>query len=320
MSAIIDFDLLYKGMRNFHFVDQDDEIQALKKSVYGHWHQFARLSSVLWFAHMKKAPPRNKKCASVSNDFGDLWGMEFDEWAKTRARDLFPERKPFPSIRTYSSSTEIASEERVIVVPMTILRSSLLKQFKAFLNTEHPGNLLNVLETAHSAKYRIHTKMYRDTVLENERLVLIYRLLYPETPVWVIADRLQLAPSNKVRDEGFHIRESRKQDFARLNSVGGRYLYKARRRLLNLERGSFPNAEEIDVSQREQPFGRALHPEFVKQTELTMKRRSRWQKWLWNEYKWELEHTVKERNPYNTVPDAVEDMVPFLSGKPYVPV
>ena len=287
----------YKGVPGLRSPRQEEEIQALKDSIYGHWYQFARLSPVLWFAHKNSAVPRNKKVAEVSRDFGNLWSLNFEMWARKFARSLFPERRAFPTITPYTGTRSIQRDERVIVVPMSIRRLTLMRQFRQFLNEEHPNNALNVLQTAHTAKYKIHTKLFRDAVLKNERLVLIYRMLYPETPVWVIADRLQLAPSNNVRDEGFHISWNRKEDFARLNSVGGRHLYKARRRVLNLERGSFPNASDIDVSVREQPFGRELHPEFAHKTALTMEWKSPWQKWLRKEYGAEISHTVGLRNP-----------------------
>lgn len=308
-------DYIYKGMPRFSRPSQDEEIEALKDSVYGYWYQFARLSAVLWFAHMKSATPRNRGIAKVSKDFGDLWRMNFDTWARKNARELFPERRDFQRIESYTPRRQIKSDERVIVVPMSIRRSSLMKQFKEFLNDEHPNNALNVLRTAHTAKYKIHTKMYREHVLDNERLVLVYRMLYPDTPIWVIADRLQLAPSNTVRFDGFHIRANRKLDFDRLNSVGGRYLYKARRRLLNLERGSFPNASDIDVSTREQPFGRELHPQFVRQTELMVEKKSPWQKWLWREYHAEIIHEVQRRNPRDGRGRSNSDWERFISGR-----
>jgi hypothetical protein len=302
-------------MPNFFRPTQDEEIEALKGSVYGYWYQFARLSPVLWFAHVMSAIPRNRSIAKVSKDFGDLWRMNFEAWAKKNARVLFPEQRDFQRIEPYTPRRQIKPDERVIVVPMSIRRSTLMKQFKQFLNDEHPNNELNVLRTAHTARYKIHTKMYRDHVLDNERLVLIYRMLYPDTPIWVIADRLQLAPSNKVRFDGFHIRHNRKDDFDRLNSVGGRYLYKARRRLLNLERGSFPNASDIDVSAREQPFGRDLHPEFIRQTQLMAEKPSAWHKWLWREYHAEILHEVQLRNPRDGRGCSPADWERFISGK-----
>jgi hypothetical protein len=308
-------EFIYKGMPKFSRPSQDEEIQALKASIYGYWYQFARLSPVLWFAHVNAASPRNRTIGKVSKDFGDLWQMDFEMWAKRYARSLFPEQQDFQKIEPYSPRRQIKLDERVIVVPMSIRRSSLMAQFKQFLNDEHPNNELNVLRTAHTARYKIHTKMYRDHVLDNERLVLIYRMLYPDTPIWVIADRLQLAPSNKVRFDGFHIRNNRKEDFDRLNSVGGRYLYKARRRLLNLERGSFPNASEIDVSAREQPFGRELHPEFVRKTQLMVDKPSAWKKWLGREYHAEILHEVQRRNPRDGRGCSSGDWEMFASGK-----
>jgi hypothetical protein len=126
---------------------------------------------------------------------------------------------------------------------------------------------------------------------------------------------LQLSPANKVRDEGFHIRANKKECFARLNSIGGRHLYKAKRRIMNLELGSFPNASDLDEP-HDIPFGKSGHEDYValtygrKGTEKTV-----WRKWLEKEYFTVLEQVVIKRNRVKTPMLTNRDVKNFLSGK-----
>lgn len=154
---------------------------------------------------------------------------------------------------------------------------------------------------------------FRRNVLEIERLVFVYKTLYPDAQLWVIADRLQLAPNNRVRDDRFL--GAKKTAYNRLNSIAGRHLYKAKRRVLHVERGSFPNATDITRSNRVQPFGRAIHPEFVLATEGDGLQKSEWQQWLHTEYHGWLIREVLKRNHIDRDTVAMDTVPDFLSGK-----
>jgi hypothetical protein len=309
----------YKGIPDLQKFSQEEEIRALEKSVYGEWYEFARLSPVLWCAHRYDLKIQSAALRQVASDFGNVWSGSFYSWAKLNARNLFPEQQPYDAIEILQPVEQrffIPTPTKfAITVPMTIRRQTLLKQFRALLDEHHLGRKLEVLKVSHTAKYKIHTRQFRKNVLENERLVLIYRWLYPKTPMWVIADRLQLSPANKVRDEGFHIRANKKECFSRLNSIGGRHLYKAKRRVMNLELGSFPNATDLDEP-HEMPFGKSRHEDYValtlgkKGTEKTV-----WRKWLEKEYFRVIERVVLDRNRVKTPMLTDKDVKNFLSGK-----
>jgi hypothetical protein len=188
-----------------------------------------------------------------------------------------------------------------------------MPQIINFLGQYHPGRELDVIESAHTARYKLHTMRFRRNVLEIERLVYVYKTLYPDAQLWLIADRLQLAPNNKVRDDRFL--GAKQASYNRLNSIAGRHLYKAKRRILHVERGSFPNATDIEVSDRIQPFGRVMNSEYMNATHEDRIEKSEWQKWLYNEYHVWLVREVLKRNHIDRDTVEMSSVADFLSGK-----
>ena len=238
-------------------------------------------------------------------------------WSQKFARSLFAEAKHFDLVSRYDPSNphdDISLDDYLILaIPLTVPRSYLIPQILNFLGKYHPGRELDVLETAHTAKYKLSTLLFRRPVLEVERLVFIYKTLYPETQLWVIADRLKLAPNNLIRDDRFS--EAKKVAINRLNSVAGRHLYKAKRRILNVERGSFPNFSEVDISSRKQFFGREFNAEFKQATIGTEGEICEWRQWIFIEYHPWLVREVLKRNNFDKDKVVLSSVADFLSGK-----
>lgn len=80
------------------------------------------------------------------------------------------------------------------------------------------------------------------------------------------------------------------------DAVTGRYYYKARFTLLNLERDSFPNYSSIEVSSRKQPFGTEHQKDFRAATEDCKNGAlSEWTQWLYTAYMDDLKREVIHR-------------------------
>lgn len=307
----------YKGLTH-KFAGIKTESIGLRDSIYWDWYNTARLSKIFWFAHTRGVLPKDKLLKNVCKDFvGAIAQGVFVVWAKKFARSLFAEAKHYDLVFRYDPSNppdEISLDEYLILaIPLTIPRSYLVPQVLNFLGQFHPGRELDVLETAHTAKYKLSTLLFRRPVLEVERLVFIYKTLYPDTQLWVIADRLKLAPNNLIRDDRFS--EAKKVAINRLNSVAGRHLYKAKRRILNVERGSFPNFSEVDISSRKQFFGREFNAEFKQATIGTEGEICEWRQWIFIEYHPWLVREVLKRNNYDKDKVVLSSVADFLSGK-----
>lgn len=308
----------YKGLDRLFNDGTVTDSRSLKDSIYWDWYQTIRLSKIVWFSHTRNVTPRDKSLAQVCRDFvGAVELGVFNVWAMKFAASLFAETKNFDLVTRYDPMNppdETTLENSLILaIPLNIPRAYLMPQIINFLGQYHPGRELDVIESAHTARYKLHTMRFRRNVLEIERLVYVYRTLYPNVQLWMIADRLQLAPNNMVRDDSFY--SVKENVYNRLNSIAGRHLYKARRRILHVERGSFPNAEEITISDRVQPFGREMNPEFLFATEGSESETSEWQKWLHNEYHGLLVREVLKRNHIDRDTVDMDTISDFLTGK-----
>jgi hypothetical protein len=290
----------FKGFPGYSRPNLHQEARDAEETVYYWWWRFLRLSPVIWFAHSRDVLPKDERIAQVIKDFGDLSTRGFTPWWLDTGRNLFSE-----SIRPERVSVlDLANlqdqqffEDRLYVeIPLNIRKQTIVSQLKQLLNERHEGRYLDLAATS-TAQYALFTKRYRMRVLETEYWVMLYRLLYPKTTVWQIGDRLQISPSFKVRgvDNKAH-HNVKNNPMSRLNSLTGRFLYKARFTTLNAERGIFPSSKLIELGERYQPFGLKLQTEYRQATESNGKEVSEWQQCLSDLYKTELRLKIMRSN------------------------
>jgi len=287
----------FKGLPKF--VSQNDEMEAreAEDTLYYWWWEFVRLSPVLWFAHETGFKPTDKAIANVAASFGDLRSDHFGKWWRTTGTNIFAESKrpskvkalDLQQLHEYSFDTA----KLYIEVPLNIRQQTIVKQFKALLSEKHDGRGLDL--AAHStAQFKLHSKKARMETLKNEYWVTLYRLLHPNIEVWRIGDRLQLAWQHRVRDDNGSIPNA---DKGPVNSVTGRFLYKGRFTLLNAERGSFPNADPIELSERHQPFGLKHQTDYRAATQDAKDgTECAYRKWLKEEYSLSLKNKIAQCN------------------------
>lgn len=288
----------FKGLPNFVAPNDAMEVADARKSIYYWWWRFARLSPVLWYARQSGTKPIDPSIAKVSEALGDVWKGRFGVWWRERGSKVFAETRRPSKVLPLDLETlhghSFDKEKLYVEVPLNIRRQTIISQFKKVLAEAHEGRALNL--AAHStAHLALHTKRYRLATIEREYWVLLYRLLYPNIEIWRIGDRLQVAPHLKVRDTNGDEMLKRKHA---LNAVTGRYYYKARFTLLNLERDSFPNFSEIEISSRKQPFGTEHQKAFRAEIENEHDALSAWSLWLRAEYMEELQNKVKFSIPH----------------------
>ena len=287
----------FKGFPNFAAATDEIEAKEAEATVYYWWWQFVRLSPVLWYAHETGIQPTDPTIANVVASFGDLRSSAFWKWWRTTGTNIFAESKRPSKVKALDLQQfheyRFDQTKLYIEVPLNIRQQTIVKQFKELLSTKHDGRALDL--AAHSnALYRLHTKRNRIPTLKNEYWATLYRLLNPNIEVWRVGDRLQLAPQYRVRNEDGSLPNTSKKP---MNALVGRFLYKGRFTLLNAERGSFPNANAIELSERYQPFGlkhqtdyRAATQDAKDGTECAYK------KWLKEEYAFNLKMEIVRRN------------------------
>ena len=236
--------------------------------------------------------------AEVYELAGDLKEDRFRRWWEDTGINLFVEAKRPPTVKTLDLQKlqEHRFKEKAIYleIPLTIRKETIQKQIREILNQTHEGRDLDVTENA-NAIFKLHTKRYRLRVVELEYWVLLYKLLYQDIKVWKIGDRLQLSPHLKLRGAERGIRFGDKR-FNQLNSLTGRYLYKARYTLAHAERRSFPNGSKIVVPENFMPFGERHDQAYRAAIGQIDGVESEWQKWLHDEYAVTLKYEITRRN------------------------
>ena len=237
-----------------------------------------RLSPVFWFASQTGHTPVQPQTAETFKRIGNL-DQNFVVWWRETGRYLFAEAKRPAKVERLELETlqehSFREDALILEIPMSIRKETILKQVKKLLAEVHEGRNLNLAATS-TAKLRLHTKRYRLRTLEIEYFVLLYKTLYPEIAIWQIGDRLRIAPQLRVRGVE---RGANERMFANMNSLAGRYLYKARFTLANVEQGIFPNAEPPEV-EMVMPFGEQLHAEYLAAIQDDGDKLSPWRKWL----------------------------------------
>ena len=298
--------LFFKGFEGFTRATEELEYKEASETVYYWWWRFMRLSPVFWFASQTGHMPIHPQTAETFKRIGNL-EQNFVVWWRETGRYIFAEAKRPAKVERLEIETlqehGFREDSLLLEIPLTIRKETIIKQVKKLLSEVHEGRELNLAATS-TAKLGLHTKRYRLRTLEIESLVLLYKMLYPEITIWKIGDRLRIAPQLRVRGSE---RGANERMFANMNSLTGRYLYKARFTLANVEQGIFPNAEPPEVEAL-MPFGDKLHAEYLTAIQEDGKKQSPWHKWLM-EMEWpELRSRIISKNYLSDVirfPDSI---------------
>ena len=288
----------YKGLPGFTRADDEILARDAEETVYRWWWEYLRLSPAFWFARQTGHSLVDPEMAKTYELAGDLKGANFRRWWEETGVNVFAEGRRPAKVKNLDLERlhEHSFKEKALYleVPLTIRKETIFKQLREMLNELHDGRDLDVTATA-NATFKLHTKRYRLRVIELEYWVLLYRLLYEDIKVWRIGDRLQLAPHLKLRTAERRL-ESRDKRFNQLNSLTGRYLYKARYTLAHVERKSFPNGGKIIVPEIFMPFGEKHHQEYLAAIGEIDGAESAWKTWLRDEYSTTLKYEIARRN------------------------
>jgi hypothetical protein len=252
---------------------------------------------VFWFARQEGKLPEDLQLAKVFLQAGDLLNNDFRKWWRTTGANLFVESKrPLKLRRVNETETQElypAGKSMLVEVPLNVTTRTLVRQFRELLAKTHGDQRVDVL--AHStAQWKLFTKRYNQQALENQYWVLIYRLLYPNIAAWRIGDRLQLSPGVKLRNINTQRWTDKNNPVTRMQSVVGRYIYKAQRAVANGEIGSFPNFNPVE--RPEMPFGNKANLFYLVMTECKGETYSPWQQWLHEQFHDELVSRIRRKN------------------------
>jgi hypothetical protein len=331
----------FKGILGF--TEGDEELLAKKaeESVYYWWWAFMCIHPVFWYARTKGVDPVDPKTCEIYKLAGDLSHHHFYQWWNETGRKVFAETNKIPEVSVIDllridEHPFKKAGHLYLDIPLDISRRKIMKEVRKKLDLFHEAQKLNVTKHS-SAKLKLYTKKYRLNTIKNEYWVLLYRMLHSKIRMWQIGDRLQLSPNLKVRgrlkDEIFGPKINR------LNSLTGRYYYKAQNTLNNLAFKEFPKYEGRDLGENYMPFGPEIHEDYLKCTKLVAERRpdikkrkteqekieeraaihSEFHQWLTDNFarqiKWEVIRRNNIENTFKNFSTKVHRKLPnFISG------
>lgn len=288
-----------------------------------------RLSPVYWYARTTGIAPVMSEIAENYEKAGNLNLISFNIWWNKHGKYVFEEAKRPAKLRLVNIDEpvehELYQKSILVEIPLTVTSKKIIRDLKALLNDiEHDVTGRNVIKLS-DASLKLKSKKFNLNTIEHERWVLIYRILHPDTPIWQIGDRLQLAPNNKVRGVDPGIFNRGKGPFATLQSLAGRSLYKARFARYHVERGSFPNYTRVAELNNVLPFGPKHHKEFLEATNETHRNEngkrvlnSPWQEHVKEEYAKDLMYRILRANrhdhQYVSDPKFKEQYADFIAG------
>jgi hypothetical protein len=264
----------FKGVLGF--TESDEELLAKKaeQSIYRWWWEFMRINPVFWYARTKGIEPTDPLVCEVLKLAGDLSHDNFYIWWNATGRGLFAEGKKIPEVtvinlQTIDKHPFKEKDSLYLDIPLTISRRKIIKEINKKLDKFHSSRSLDVAKHS-TARMALYTKKYRLNTVENEYWVLLYRMLHSKISMWQIGDRLRINPSLNLREQkGW----SQSKGFNRLNSLTGRYYYKARYVMNNMMFKEFPNYKKRDLNDNFMPFGPNYQDDFLKATKLVGDRR-----------------------------------------------
>lgn len=301
--------LFFKGLPGYTRIDDTITEDEARDTSYYWWWSFMQLSPVFWYAKQTGHKPSDPKVAETYEMVGDPFDGSFYKWWNTTGKAVFSEAKRPAKVRKVDLNQidriELYGKSVIVEIPLTIRKTTIISQLKKLLasveETEtdeplHAGRQLDLAATS-TAKLSLHTKRFNKTTLEREYWVMIYRLLYPKVEIWRIGDRLRVAPQLKVQGvERNAFGLVGKNPFTQLHSLTGRYLYKAERTIWNIERGSFPNPNKVEIADNYTPFGKKYQQDYLAAIGKVRNEPAAWLTWLNEKYADKLTRRIVKVN------------------------
>jgi hypothetical protein len=287
--------------------------------IYEWWWKFMRLSPVFWYARTYGVEIKDQKINETFHLAGDLSERMFILWWKKQRSVAFQEVKRFAQVKVLDINNLhdhiFNSNSLYLEIPLDMTRSKINRSINKELKKVHEGRFFDAAKTT-TANLKIFTKKFRLPTIEKEYWSYLYRLIYPKIEVWRIGDRLKVSPSANLRSIE---RIDNLSSFRKMDSLVGRYIYKAKFTLQNVEYGIFPNPNKPNFY-NEIPFGIKHHKDFLDKTINTSKKTTEYHKWIAKELRNELDQYVIQINKlreFMRMPDSpVRKRFPdFVSGK-----
>lgn len=170
--------------------DEDAELAAARNSPYYWWWAFLKESR----EYRRALSGRSEEpFAGMVRDFGRL-GDDFDYWWLRTGREIFAEQMALPQVRLLEHGVTVNLDQinpkLAIELPLTIRRSTILRQINRLLDDHHQGAKLRVMK--HGTARR---KLYAQSRMRLPTLKVLHdvwteRKNLPQMTWWEIGETL----------------------------------------------------------------------------------------------------------------------------------
>jgi hypothetical protein len=275
---------------------------SASNSIYYWWWRFLRLSPEFWYASKTNRPILNSQIQRTFELTGGFPSHSFNAWWNQYGINAFAEKERADCVELVDLNNEkLTTDERSFIfkVPGTLNKREITSQFKALLNQVHRGRNYDV-EAYSNAELKLFNHKYNLTTIERQYWVLLYKIIYPKTPHWVIGDRLQLAPHLNLRYINRKTVERKaEQMFLQLQSHTWRYHSNAENVRWNALTGSFPNYTRSNPKNEEIIFDSKYDDDFTQMADELKSDDSPWQIWIKRHFQNALHEKIKSLNKFD---------------------
>lgn len=299
----------FKGLVGYTRINDELRPEDTETGIYYRWWRLMRLSQLYWYADTSKLPIEDESAAQAYKQAGDLKKRAFPAWWSSTGIKLFSEPVRPRKVRELDlenpDDLNLYEKSVVVEIPLTVSKRKIFSELRAIINRRYvnevdPSRRVNVASYS-LARLKLHTKRFHSQAIDNEYFTLLYRILFPEVRLWVIADRLKLVEGVTIRSTDSRDWQSEQvsEDKKYLQAVVGRYLYKARFSRFHLERGTYPKYDKVDI-ETAMPFGQKRDAHFKQKTSEGKipigGAPSDWQKWVRKEHWSALKDHIIQKN------------------------
>ncbi|WP_396190295.1 hypothetical protein [Flavobacterium sp.] len=222
-----------------------DEMRQAKSSWYGLWYRCLRLSDEYQHCCTNDGKGRLKP---IYGDFGDVVDLRFEQWWQRVGRYLFAERKAIPKVQFYTHRRDLEEitnlrDKVVIEVPLTIRKSTVVRQINKILKAAYEGRDVVPREQSTARRKLAKSKLRKETV---SKMLDLYELRArkPELTLWQLGERAGIELDLMARTtDGQQM--TLQQERIRMGIAVSRYLKQARNLIWNATEGVFPSIKNL---------------------------------------------------------------------------
>jgi hypothetical protein len=222
-----------------------DELRQARSSWYGLWYRCLRLSEEYKHCCVNGGKGRLK---SMYGDFGDVVDMTFSQWWQRTGRYLFAERKTIPKVQSYTHRRDLDEitnlrDKVVIEVPLTIRKSTVVRQINKILKESYEGRDVVPREQSTARRKLAKSKLRKETITKMLELYEL-RARKPELTLWKLGEQAGLVLDLQLRTtDGQQM--TLQQERIRMGIAVSRYLKQARNLIWNATEGAFPSIKPL---------------------------------------------------------------------------